>query len=105
MDEEFHLPQPSSGLKLAEQVPDAFDPEGALAGFGGFAVGALFGANPSAFRSFFLKKRLGQLERERDKLRKAGGPPLRVVYGGLADELQVGKRKPGKPPKDKRTLN
>lgn len=35
MDEEFHLPQPSSGLKLAEQVPDAFDPEGALAGYPG----------------------------------------------------------------------
>jgi hypothetical protein len=33
MDEEFHLPQPSPGIKLAEQVPDAFEPEGALAGY------------------------------------------------------------------------
>ena len=32
--------------------------------------------------------------------RKRGGPPLRVVYGGLEDEL-----KKRKPPKDKRYLN
>lgn len=33
MDEEFHLPQPSSGRKLAEKVPDTFEPEDDLAKF------------------------------------------------------------------------
>ncbi|AWN35493.1 gamma-mobile-trio protein GmtX [Methylobacterium radiodurans] len=32
MDNEFQLPQPSADLMLTEQVPDAFEPEGALAG-------------------------------------------------------------------------
>lgn len=78
-------------------------PEGALAGFGGFLVGVAFGQSPSPLRSFFLRRKLGRLERQRAAVRGKGGPPLRVVYGGLADELELGKGK--KPPKDKRTLN
>lgn len=79
-------------------------PEGALAGFGGFLVGMAFGRSPSPLRAFFLRRKLGQLEQQRAQTR-GKGPPLRVVYGGLADELELGKGKPGKPPKDKRTLN
>ena len=80
-------------------------PEGALAGFGGFLVGVAFGKSPSPLRTFFLRRKLGQLETARDRAqgRGKGGPPLRVVYGGLADELDLGKGK--KPPRDKRTLN
>jgi membrane associated rhomboid family serine protease len=80
-------------------------PEGALAGFGGFFVGVLFGGNTSVVRSFLLRRKLGKLERERAHVRGKGGPPLRVVYGGLADELDLGKGKGKPPPKDKRTLN
>lgn len=78
-------------------------PEGAMAGFGGFLVGVAFGASPSPLRTFFLRRKLGKLEAERTRLRGKGGPPLRVVYGGLADDLEMVKGK--KPPKDKRTLN
>ncbi len=79
-------------------------PEGALAGFGGFLVGVLFGKSPSPLRNLFLRRKLSKLEQERDRVRAKGGPPLRVVYGGLADDLEMGKGK-GKSPKDKRTLN
>lgn len=78
-------------------------PEGVMAGFGGFLVGVAFGATPSPLRALFLRRKLGRLESERARVRGKGGPPLRVVYGGLADELELGKGK--KPPKDKRTLN
>lgn len=39
-------------------------------------------------------------ERPRAAARRKGGPPLRVVQGGLDDDL-----KNRKPPKDKRYLN
>ena len=79
-------------------------PEGALAGFGGFLVGVAFGRRPSPLRALFLRRKLGRLEQQRAQAR-GKGPPLRVVYGGLADELELDKGKPGKPGKDKRTLN
>jgi membrane associated rhomboid family serine protease len=91
--------------------------EGAAAPFGGLIVGLLLGGSPSAMRTFYLKMKLALLRRragpgvptaqdiaERSRTpeerRKRGGPPLRVVYGGLEDEL-----KKRKPPKDKRYLN
>lgn len=80
-------------------------PEGRLADFGGFLVGWLFGGQPSLVRAFFLKKKLGKVESERERLRREG-PSLRVVYGGLADELDLdrGQKRPSDKP-DKRTLN
>jgi len=97
---------------FAEQLP-----EGAVAPFGGIAAGILLGGSPSAIRSLWLRLRLGSLRRrgggldfdaipgsgDRPRPTKRagkGGPPLRVVYGGLEDDL-----KNRKPPKDKRYLN
>lgn len=92
--------------------------EGAVAPLGGVFAGMLFGGNPSPVRSVWLRLKLALLRRKagggltvesitggkpshaaRPK-RSSKGPPLRVVYGGLEDEL-----KNRKPPKDKRYLN
>jgi membrane associated rhomboid family serine protease len=94
-------------LLYTEQVP-----EGAVAPFGGVIVGLLFGGTPSPMRAVWLRVRLWGLrrsgaprldidlgDRKADKPRR-GGPPLRVLHGGLDAELE--KRKP---PKDKRYLN
>lgn len=93
-------------------------PEGAMAPFGGVAVGFLLSSpsgQPSSLRTMWLKLRLAMLRRKgaavsvEDILeppsrprptKRKGGPPLRVVPGGLEDEL-----KNRKPPKDKRYLN
>lgn len=91
-------------------------PEGAIAPLGGVAAGLLFGGTPSPTRSAWLRLKLFFLRRkgpslsvesitgptERPRAKRASGkqPPLRVVYGGLEDEL-----KNRKPPKDKRHLN
>lgn len=93
-------------------------PEGALAPVGGIAAGLLFGGTPSPARAVWLRLRLGSLRRRsrggitvEDLLRdpasprpraKRGGkaPELRIVQGGLDDDL-----KNRKPPKDKRYLN
>src|SRR5262249_39797587 len=89
--------------------------EGPAAPFGGLVTGLLLGGSPSPLRTPYLKARLAFGRRgspaaapSRDTTpnptteprRKRGGPPLRVVYGGLEDEL-----KKRKPPKDKRYLN
>lgn len=97
--------------------------EGAVAPFGGVLTALLLGGNPSPLRTLYLRTKLALL---RSRTRgvpsahsianststpssrpgttgrrpRAGGPPLRVVPGGLEDEL-----KKRKPPKDKRYLN
>lgn len=85
-------------------------PEGVVAPFGGFIVGLLFAGSPSPLRAIYLRMKLALLRRGAPSVKvelrappkkaRPGAPPLRVVYGGLEDELQ--KRKP---PKDKRYLN
>jgi membrane associated rhomboid family serine protease len=93
-------------------------PEGALAPLGGVLTGVLFAGAPSPMRALWLRLRLGSLRRKGGvtveqfldgdfparprttgkRSRKA--PPLRVVPGGLEEDL-----KNRKPPKDKRYLN
>ena len=92
-------------------------PEGAAAPFGGILAGLLFSGTPSPMRSTWLRVKLallrrkgqtltvesivGSPERPRAPKRSAkAGPPLRVVHGGLDEDL-----KNRKPPKDKRYLN
>ncbi len=92
-------------------------PEGAAAPFGGILAGLAFGGSPSPARSLWLRVKLmflrrkghaltvesslGGSDRPRAPRRSGkGGPPLRIVQGGLDDDLD--KRKP---PKDKRYLN
>lgn len=92
-------------------------PEGRVALLGGVASGVLFSGQPSPARALFLRMKLaflrrkggpsltvesitGEPSRPRTKQRSGKAPPLRVVYGGLEDDL-----KNRKPPKDKRFLN
>ena len=91
-------------------------PEGVAAPFGGVVTGLLLGGTPSVMRTIYLRLKLGVLRqraggraqmipKETEGLltvRRRGGasPPLRVVQGGLGDDLR--KRRP---PKDKRFLN
>ncbi len=85
-------------------------PEGVVAPFGGFLAGILLGGTPSPLRAIYLRTKLALLRRGAPAVKvdlrtsgrkpRPGAPPLRVVYGGLEDELE--KRKP---PKDKRYLN
>lgn len=93
-------------------------PEGALAPLGGVAAGILFSGSPSPVRAVWLRLKLGSMRRRggggitveellRDDRprppspRRSGkAPPLRIVQGGLEDDL-----KNRKPPKDKRYLN
>lgn len=90
-------------------------PEGAAAPFGGILAGLLLGGTPSPARSAWLRLKLALLRRrghaltvdaitgeitDRRPPRRKGGPPLRIVQGGLDDDL-----KGRKPPKDKRYLN
>jgi membrane associated rhomboid family serine protease len=100
------------GLVYSEHVP-----EGAMAPFGGVAIGYLLSGATSPFRTAWLKLKLAILRRRGAAVtvddileppsrprpssgKRKGGPPLRVVPGGLEDEL-----KNRKPPKDKRYLN
>ena len=97
-------------------------PEGALAPLGGCLAGMLFAGSPSPARSLWLRLRLGSLRRRgtgitvadllegpdadlsarrpKPSVRSGKAPPLRIVQGGLDDDL-----KNRKPPKDKRYLN
>jgi hypothetical protein len=91
-------------------------PEGAAAPFGGILAGMMFGGTPSPVRSAWLRLKLAVMRRQGHALtvesitgsdrprapkRSAkAGPPLRIVQGGLDDDL-----KNRKPPKDKRYLN
>lgn len=90
--------------------------EGALAPIGGVLSGVLLSGSPSPIRALWLRLRLGSMRRKSGltveqflddaatprthakRGRKA--PPLRVVQGGLDEDL-----KNRKPPKDKRYLN
>ncbi len=94
-------------------------PEGALAPLGGIATGILLAGNPSPVRALWLRFRLGRLRRHGGGItveqlladdrpsrprtpgrRGAKAPPLRILQGGLEEDL-----KNRKPPKDKRYLN
>jgi membrane associated rhomboid family serine protease len=91
-------------------------PEGAGSLFGGILAGIMFGGTPSPVRSAWLRVKLAFMRRQghaltvesitssdrprAPKRTSKGGPPLRVVQGGLDDDL-----KNRKPPKDKRYLN
>ena len=85
--------------------------EGVVAPFGGFVVGLLLAGSPSPIRALYLRVKLAFLRRKTGAVKidldprarpkkRPGSPPLRVVVGGLDDDL--GKREP---PKDKRFLN
>lgn len=93
-------------------------PEGAFAPLGGVIAGVIFAGTPSPARALWLRLKLGSMRRRggaitveqllnEDNPRpratsKRGGkaPPLRIVQGGLEEDL-----KNRKPPKDKRYLN
>ncbi|MDB4938163.1 MAG: hypothetical protein JWP87_5135 [Labilithrix sp.] len=92
-------------------------PEGAAAPFGGILAGLMYGGTPSPVRSMWLRMKLALLRRKghtltvesitggsdrprAPKRASKGGPPLRIVQGGLDEDL-----KNRKPPKDKRYLN
>jgi membrane associated rhomboid family serine protease len=87
--------------------------DGVMAPFGGVLVGMFLGGSPSMARRTYLQLKLALLQRQagagagarvgiRSSARKArvGGPALRVLPGGLEEELR--KREP---PNDKRYLN
>jgi membrane associated rhomboid family serine protease len=85
--------------------------DGVVAPFGGILTGMAFGGQPSILRRTYLELKLALLQRkaagaakttERATVRRAraGGPALRVLPGGLEEELR--KREP---PSDKRYLN
>jgi membrane associated rhomboid family serine protease len=86
--------------------------EGVVAPFGGVLAGLFFGGLPSPLRTAYLNWKLASLRKQSGGLsaqamlqtgpvkRRAGGPPLRVVQGGLDDDPP--KREP---PRDKRYLN
>lgn len=85
--------------------------EGVVAPFGGIVAGLLFGGSPSPLRAAYLNWKLASLKKKTGGLsaqamlapttkRRSGGPPLRVVQGGLDDDSP--KREP---PRDKRYLN
>ncbi|MFO0673600.1 MAG: rhomboid family intramembrane serine protease [Polyangiaceae bacterium] len=90
-------------------------PAGHIAPFGGVIVGLLFGGGQTTsplrrmylqMKLWFIRRRLGDkapptvesMMRTPAK-KRTGGPPLRVVSGGLDDKPEK------KPPKDKRYLN
>ncbi len=92
-------------------------PEGAAALVGGIVSGLAFGGTPSPARSVWLRIKLALLRRKghtltvesitggsdrprAPKRSSKGGPPLRIVRGGLGDDDDM-----RKPPKDKRYLN
>ncbi len=91
-------------------------PEGAFAPLGGVLSGILFAGSPSPARALWLRLKLGSMRRRggitveqllrdddappRPRPKRARAPPLRIVQGGLEDDL-----KNRKPPKDKRYLN
>ncbi|HEY8073763.1 MAG TPA: rhomboid family intramembrane serine protease [Labilithrix sp.] len=92
-------------------------PEGVVAPLAGCLAGVALGGTPSPMRTAWLKLRLAVMrrrgqsvtaelsrppssEKPRSSKRSGKSPPLRVVYGGLEEDL-----KSRKPPKDKRFLN
>lgn len=110
------------GLSVAAVVFGWNMAEGACAPLGGVLAGYLFSGNPSPARTAWLKFRLGRMRRQAGSggvtvsellgdmdtprssrpatKRNPKGPALRIVQGGLDDDL-----KNRKLPKDKRYLN
>ncbi|HXX67796.1 MAG TPA: rhomboid family intramembrane serine protease [Polyangiaceae bacterium] len=101
------------GFCVLDLVYPSAMPEGVLAPFGGVITGLLLGGSPSLTRTAWLHLRLALLKRRSGSVRvqdvlssrpprrsRTGGPPLRVVSGGLDEVL-----KKRTPPKDKRYLN
>ncbi len=101
------------GFCVLDLIYPAAIPEGVIAPFGGVLAGLLFGGTPSLARRTWLHARLALLRRTTGGIRaqdllspkkgrrpRAGGPPLRIVAGGLEEDL---KNRPA--PKDKRYLN
>lgn len=101
------------GFCVLDLVYPSAMPEGVLSPFGGVIAGLLFGGSPSLARTAWLHLRLALLKRRSGSVRiqdvlssrpprrsRSGGPPLRVVSGGLDEVL-----KKRTPPKDKRYLN
>jgi len=101
------------GLCVLDLIYPAGMPEGVVAPFGGVAAGVLFGGSPPLVRRAWLHLKLAVLRRRSGRMSaqdwlapkpprrtRPGGPPLRVVPGGLDDVL-----KNRTPPKDKRYLN
>ena len=101
---------------LGVVIKDTFT-EGAAAPFGGLIVGLLLSGSPSVFRTLYLQTKLRFIRRKAGSVglqpssllrttrpqgarSRPGSPPLRVVQGGLEEDLA--KRQP---PKDKRYLN
>jgi membrane associated rhomboid family serine protease len=79
--------------------------EGPFAPFVGWGFGMLFGGAPSLVRSTYLKFKLARLQKvgasaQGKRGRPLNSPSLRIVYGGLADELEVDDK-----PKNKNDLN
>ncbi len=94
------------GVVYADQMS-----EGVVAPFGGVVTGMALGGSPSMLRRTYLRLKLALLQRRAGSAARPGfrpsarrprtsGPPLRVLQGGLEEELR--KREP---PKDKRYLN
>jgi membrane associated rhomboid family serine protease len=101
------------GFSVLDLIFPSALPEGVVAPFGGVLVGLLFAGQPSLIRSLYLRLKLAVLRRRAHAVGledilsprpprrpRPGGPPLRVVSGGVEDALR--KREP---PKDKRHLN
>lgn len=119
----FFLPMSGRGLlyvtlgfaALGIIYPMSFS-EGIPAPFGGIAAGLLLAGSPSLVRSAYLRLRLATLRRSAAKLgtpsaeeilrrgpsrgNRGSAPSLRMIQGGLEEELR---KRP--PPKDKRYLN
>jgi membrane associated rhomboid family serine protease len=98
------LPWITLGLAVLGLIYGSRVASGPFSPFAGWAVGMLFGGTPSLVRRIYLRGKLGKLGKEQSRLRSRTGkaPPLRVVYGGLTDELGIDDDKKNR---DKRTLN
>jgi len=101
------------GFSLLDVVYVSGVPEGVVAPFGGIVAGLLLAGSPSLTRAAWLRLRLAMIRTRSGRIRvddviqgkpsrrsRQGGPPLRVVPGGLEEVL-----KKRTPPKDKRYLN
>ena len=101
------------GFCMLDLIYPAAIPEGVIAPFGGVLAGLLFGGTPSLMRRTWLQIRLAFLRRTTGGLRaqdilspdarrrsRGGRPPLRIVGGGIGEDL---KNRPSS--KDKRYLN
>jgi membrane associated rhomboid family serine protease len=94
---------------VAGLIWSADPPEGVMSPFGGIAAGMTMSNSPSILRRTYLELKLALLKRRATALRtpprptrkaRSGGPSLRVLPGGLEEEL-----KKRDPPNDKRYLN